>query len=229
MGMFDFLRSEKAETIWRVNGQELTPNLEQQAYLHLGVEKYNLGNFVEAASAFSEAINLTPTIAALYTMRGTAYEDYNNIRAAESDFAQALEIDPTDYLAAYRLGMIYHDRQDRTNAIKYLQQAYENQILDLPNVPHMGWSKNCLFFVGKQIISHNLALQFIEIGSPHEAIIYFEHSARVAPDYANAHFGLGAANLNLGRDNEAIRHFTKAAKLGHTNAMQLLSDNGIKY
>lgn len=223
MGLFDFLKNEKPVTV-QVGDQVLTASKESLAYSQLGIDKYQAGDFRGAAVAFSESIKAMPTNAALYVWRGTAYEDSDNITAAEKDFVAALKLDPTDFLAAYRLGMIYSDRQDRANAAKWLKHAYDNALLDVADMKHVGWSKNCLFFVGKQIIAHNLGIQYIETGSPEVAIPYFEHAVRIEPEYANAHFGIGVAHYNLGKKDKALTFFSKAAKLGHAKASTILNN-----
>lgn len=222
MGIFDFLKNEKPVTV-DLFGQTVTMSKKALAYSQLGIGKYNAQDYVGVVEVFGQSISLMPRSASLYVWRGTSYEDYGKYDEAKTDFQTALKLEPDDFLAAYRLGMIYSDRGDRAEAAHWLNESYENARFEVPHMLHLGWSKNCLFFVGKQIISHNLGIQYLESRMSEAAIPYFEHAARIEPGYANAYFGLGAANYNIGRKENAFKHFSEAAKLGHSKASSLIS------
>jgi len=217
------IESEKLEH-FSFFGETLVINKQALACSLQGVDKYNSGDYLGAVASFSQAINLTSDNDSLYTVRGTAYEDHHDYINAKKDFEKALMINSRNYLAAYRLGMIYSQNNDIVNASNWLFHSYQNANLEVPHMLHVGWSKNCLFFVGKHLIANNLALQCMRANLPAAAVPYLEHAIKIDSGYANGYYGLALAKNSLGANNEAVALMKKAASLGHSQASLVLAN-----
>lgn len=107
MGLFNDLFRKKgiSEKIDIFHGYEI--NEEAIYFAQQGFDKYQAKDYAGAVASFTKAINLQPANPNLITMRGTAFEDLGNDLEAENDFRRATDIRPTDYVAAYRLGMVF--------------------------------------------------------------------------------------------------------------------------
>jgi protein O-mannosyl-transferase len=62
------------------------------------------------------------------------------------------------------------------------------------------------------IILNYYAANLAELNRLDEAIERFNESLKIAPDYANAHYGLGRVLVRLGKTQQAIEHFRWALK-----------------
>ena len=69
-------------------------------YFKQGVEKYEAGNYQEAISDWSKAIEINPQDADLYYNRGVAKGDLEDYQGAIADYTKAIEINP-QYAVAY--------------------------------------------------------------------------------------------------------------------------------
>ena len=108
-------------------GKEVEINADALVFSGRAVGNYERKDYAGAVSDFTKAIKAMPSNQNFYTMRGTAYEDMgNDIKAAE-DFIKALDLLPTSYIAAYRLGMVYYRRKDFENAVKWLKTSLKNK------------------------------------------------------------------------------------------------------
>ena len=53
-------------------------------------------------------------------------------------------------------------------------------------------------------LNYNIATSLKQKGELKEAIVYYEKTIEVKPDFADAHLNLGAALMEIGKSNEAI-------------------------
>jgi tetratricopeptide (TPR) repeat protein len=221
MGLFDniFGKKDEQKKINRL-GKEYEINSEAMAQSQIGLDKYQNKDYKGAIDAFSNAINQMPKNQNFYTMRGTAYEDMGNDNEAEKDFRKTLELIPNDYVAAYRLGMVFFRKKDFENAIKWLKLSYENAV----DVDHesLGLGKNNILFVAKKLIAGNLGNFLTQVKKYDEGFIYLDAAIKLDPNYPNPYMAKGGALAQMGRIKEGISYLEKAEKLGVAQATMLI-------
>ena len=221
MGIFDFLSSKKSS---KPNLSKLGADLsgsQSGSYFQSGVDSYAAHRYQEAVIAFSSAIQGMPSNAHFYVFRGTAYEDMGNDVSAQQDFERACSLDPTSFLSAYRLGMVYSRKKDIQNAIKWLYTAY-NSAPDVTEMHHMGFGTNTIFFVGKHIIASNLGNMLFQGKQPNEALSILDRAIALEPKYPNPYMTKGLVLARLGNIPLAKSFLEKAVKMGMTQAKSAL-------
>ena len=71
------------------------------------------------------AIRANPQVSRLYSFMGTAYLTEGDIHKAKEFYAQALVLDPHDFLANYRFGFILHQAGQPSDAEIYLRRIVQ--------------------------------------------------------------------------------------------------------
>ncbi len=97
-------------------------------------------------------------------------------------------------------------RNERTQAAAQL----EGSVIADPSVERSRESSELTFRLG-------LARNFQETGRLYTAAEHFRDAARLAPNSAEAHFGLGDVSLRQGKLSEAVRYFQAAIALNATH------------
>ncbi len=82
-----------------------------------------VGQLIESEAHLAKAIQYDPLDAVSYFLRAMLSMDKNNHTAAITDLQKALYLDPRFPEAAYYLGLIYLQHQERKQALRYLHQA----------------------------------------------------------------------------------------------------------
>lgn len=221
MGIFDYLFGKKNEpSKLNFGGKEYEFNPQVSMDSKEGLNKYQQKDYRGAVDAFTKAINGMPKNQNLYVMRGTAYEDMGNDTEAEKDFKKTLELLPNDFLASYRLGMVYSRKKDFANAVKWLFVSHQNH----PNVnlEHIGLGKNNILFIDKKVVCGNLGNFLIQLQKYEEGMKYLDEAISIDPNYSNPYLIKGLALAQLGRPKEGIPHVEKAQKLGVAQAAMVL-------
>ena len=75
------------------------------------------------------------------------------------------------------------------------------------------WIHALDFTSGNYVAHNNLGAVFFQQKRMDEAIMHFQQSLEIKPDYAEAHYNLGTVLLQQGRIDEAIAHFQKAVEI----------------
>lgn len=201
-------------------GEEYETNSEAMKQSRIGLEKYQIQDYKGSIEAFTNAINSHPQNQNFYTFRGTAYEDMGNDFGAEKDFRKALELNPTNFVAAYRLGMVCFRKKDLANSIKWLVVSHENS----PefNLDHLGLGKNNILHVDRKLIAGNLGNFLTQVKRYDEGLKYLDEAIKIDPNYPNPYMAKGSALVQIGRIGEAIRCFESAKLLGMPKAQKIL-------
>jgi len=221
MGLFDDLFNKKGipEKI-NLLGKEFEINPDAMFFSQQGLDEYQVKDYSGAVMAFTKAINAQPKNQNFYTMRGTAYEDMGNDIEAENDFRRTLELSPKEFVAAYRLGMVYFRKQDFENAIKWLKMSYENA--PDGDLKHIGIGNNNIMFVAKKLIAGNLGNFLTQVNRYEESFVYLDEAIKLDPNYPNPYMAKGVALAQMGRASEGIVYLEKAEKLGLAQATMLI-------
>lgn len=217
MGLFDDLFKKKGIPE-KINflGKDYEINPDAMVYSQQGLEKHQAKDYPGAVIAFTKAINAQPVNQNFYTMRGTAYEDSKNDLEAEKDFRKALELEPTNFLASYRLGMVYFRKKDFETAIKWLKNSYNNH----PALDHGGVNlgNNNINFVAKKLVAANLGNFLTQVKKFDEGFKYLDEAIKLDPNYHNPYYVKGMALAQVGKPAEGIPYVKKAMQLGNPNA-----------
>lgn len=217
MGLFDNLFKKKGiPEKMNFLGKEVEINPDAMVFSQRGLDDYQRQNYAGAVADFTRAINAQPSNQNFYTMRGTVYEDMGNDNDASKDFAKTLELHPTDFVASYRLGMVYFRKKDFENAVKWLKVSFNNSIDT--DLSHVGIGTNNILFIHKKIIAGNLGNFLTQLKKFDEGFKYLDEAIRLDPQYANPYMAKGMAYAQMGKPKEGIPFLQKAMQLGNPQA-----------
>lgn len=221
MGLFDDLFKKKGiPEKMNFLGKEYEINPDAMVFSQQGLDKYQQKDYAGSVTAFTKAISAQPSNQNFYTMRGTAYEDMGNDIEAEKDFRKTLALHPTDFVSAYRLGMVYFRKKDFENAIKWLKVSYDNA--PDGDLEHIGIGKNNIMFVAKKLIAGNLGNFLTQVKRYEESFMYLDEAIKLDPNYPNPYMAKGLALAQVGRVKEGISYLEKAEKLGIGQATMII-------
>lgn len=184
----------------------------------LAMQAYDAKRYREAIDYYNQVVEKAPNEAMYYTRRGTVYEDMGDDNRAKADFEKALQLNPNDYIAQFRMGMLYQRRNDLNSAVSWLRKSYRNQ----PTYDSvMGNVFNNLIFVHKRVIAYNLGNFLIQLNQP-EGLKYIDEVIEHCPDYSYPYFIKGIVMVSQGQFDEGIRLLRKAESLGNPQASQAI-------
>jgi len=90
-----------------------------------GEAHYLDGEYDQAFSELTKAIEIDPRLARAYVTRGMAYNDKNEYDLAIADFTKVIEIKPTDARAYVNRGMAYKNKGEYDLAVADYSKAIE--------------------------------------------------------------------------------------------------------
>lgn len=181
-----------------------------------GIEKYDREDYVGAIQDFSNAIRLFPDNPILYLMRGTAHLDGGNTFHAEKDLFSALNLDKSNYLILYRLGMLLHKRRDTTSGLRFLIDSYDTHQSE--GFEKWGLGEKKMLFVSKRTIALNIGGFLIDVQRFEEGLAYLERAIEHDPNDPNSYHIKGMSLAKIGRVREGIAYVKKAVQLGSPTA-----------
>ena len=73
-----------------------------------GVESFKKGQYDQAITSFTKAIQASPKNAVYYNSRGLAYYDNKNLDKAIADYNKAIQLDPKFAVAYNNRGLAYY-------------------------------------------------------------------------------------------------------------------------
>ena len=141
---------------------------------------------------------MNPQLAFLIS-KSLDYLRESNLDAAEPLLLQALSIDANNPDVLRFLGIIFAQRKDYTQALKYLEVAIKVN-------PQNG------------IAHSNLGNVLFELGQFEKALNAYDHAIKLAPSYAEAWSNKGNALYELQRYEEALGHHDRAIALNPSYA-----------
>jgi len=96
-----------------------------KAYFNRGLAYDDKGQYDQAISDYSKAIELNPRLADAYNNRGNAYKNKGQNGQAISDYSKAIELNPRLADAYYNRGNSYDDKGQYDQAISDYSNAIE--------------------------------------------------------------------------------------------------------
>lgn len=221
MGLFDFLKKDKKESI-TINGRKIEINedtFKLAAEHDKAVELYGQKKYREAIDVLDKLIAKRPDFRQYYCSRGTVYEDMYNDVMAEKDFKKAVQLDPKDSLSQFRLAMLYHRKNDLHAAIEHLQISYDHHPF-YDDLLGKGVYNNILF-IHKRVVACNLGNFLTQVGRYEEGYQILDEVIENCPDYAFPYFAKAHALARQEKYQEALKYAIKAEEYGHPSARQL--------
>jgi tetratricopeptide (TPR) repeat protein len=178
-------------------------------YNNRGNAYYNLGQYSQAISDYTRAIELNPEYAKAYCHRGVVYRKLGNLDQAISEYIKAIELNPK-YAAAYN---------NRGNAYSDLGQ-YPKAICNFTRAIELN-PKYAAAYYSRGVAYGNL-------GQYNQAISDYTRAIELDAKYAMAYNNRGNAYGRLGQYLQAISDFTRAIKLNPEFALAY-NNRGVAY
>lgn len=161
------------------------------AWLALGVLSGQLGDYIQARSAFQQAIALKPDSVQAQMYLGKTLEALDQPDAAEAQYRKTAEIDGMSTDALMNLGMLQGRRSRFREAAETLHAVLVRQ-------PGNAMAHFCLAAAREGLGEHEAALA------------HYRSAVQLQPTLANAHNSMGVLLQKLGRIDEAITSYRKA-------------------
>jgi type IV pilus assembly protein PilF len=160
--------------------------LRERAAIHteLGVSYYEAGKMGVALEELNEAIRLDKSYASAWGARALVYLDLKEYAKAESDFKQALRVDPNNSDTKNNYGLFLCERKRGKEGIRYFLDAIQNPLYQTPDVAYK-----------------NAGLCASKMGDMKAAADYFERALRINPNQPQALYNLASAAFS--RDDYA--------------------------
>lgn len=217
-----FLNSMKEKFVWSDSDFEWAAKT--QPIFKMAIAQYESQQYIEAIESFSQIIESDPNRANNYLYRGTVYEDMGLDIKAKKDFEKTISISSTNYLAWFRLGMLYSREKNFKMAVECLDKSffYDSPIY-LENPAGKGMDNNILF-VHKKKIANNLGNFLYRLGRYEEACRVLDDVIENCPDYAYPYYTKAIVLIELGKYSESLPLLQTANNLGHPQAGKLIGD-----
>ncbi len=197
------------------------------AWLHTASQYHQTGRLAEAEALYRDVLAQAPDHPqALHRLGLLAYQ-LGHYEAAQALVSRAIEVDGTDAIQHYDLGLIYQARGRLVEAAACYQQAIHIK----PGCPAYSNLGTVYFDQGKyneavacyqQALAinprlpeplNNLGNTYIKLRHYAAAIPYLQQAVKVKPAYAEAHNHLGIAYFELGELEKAATCHQKALSL----------------
>jgi tetratricopeptide (TPR) repeat protein len=167
-----------------------------------GVEANKAGKHDDAITKFTEALKVRPDCYACQYNIGGSLMGKQDFAAAEAAFQAAAKLDPSSAEPYNAMANLYNSQKKFDQAAAMTAEA-----LKRGGGSAGGGSPETLF---------NQGVTLWNAGKPAEAKAQFEAAVKAKPDYADAHYWIGMANLNEGKMPEATAAFEAYLKVAPT-------------
>lgn len=153
-------------------------------HTELGVSYYEAGRMDVALEELNEAIRIDKNYASAWGARALVYLDLKEYTKAESDFKQALRVDPNNSDTKNNYGLFLCERKRGKEGIRYFLEAIQNPLYQTPDVAYK-----------------NAGLCASKMGDMKAAEDYFQRALRINPNQPQALYNMASAAFS--RDDYA--------------------------
>jgi type IV pilus assembly protein PilF len=159
----------------------------ERAKIHteLGVGYYEAGKLAIALQELNESISADKTYAPAWNARALVHMDLREDAQAESDFKQALKLDPASSATKNNYGLFLCQRNRGKEGVRYLLDAVKNPLYTTPDVAYK-----------------NAGLCSLNMGDKKGAEEFFQRALKLNPNQPQALYNM--AELEYGRDRVAV-------------------------
>jgi len=212
---------------------------EAEVHFHRGEEAFSGGQYDQAISHYSKALEIYPRYFGAYNNRGLTYFKKKQYDQALSDYNKALEIDPNLAEAYGNRGLLYLNTKQNDQAISDLNKALEIKPKDAEAYVNRGLAHFNNGEYERAISDYNRALEIdpknargytsrgsylIYKGQPDQAIADFNKALEINPSDGLAYSFRGLAHYSKKEYSKALDDVTKAQELGHTVSPKFLDE-----
>ncbi len=173
----------------------------------LGQALLETGEYEEAAQAFGKTMAVVPEVAHGYVGAGDVKMRMGDYQGASDLLKRATEIDPSDGVAHYLLGMAYRNLGDMDSARRELAQGVGGRKTFLID----RWTDEASQYVVGVARQLGLAADHIEAGRPAKAVAILQEALTQRPNDINVMNNLSIAYMRLGRLEDAREILLRAA------------------
>ncbi|MBZ0300803.1 MAG: tetratricopeptide repeat protein [Anaerolineae bacterium] len=165
-----------------------------------GRDCIDMGNYEQAITDLTRAIEQDVNYARAYNNRGVAYRRTGNPQAALTDLNQALVLDPNYAKAYYNRGLTQYDLGNLDRTLDDLQRALDLRH-DSPQEVYQlqGWT-------------------YFALHDYEQAIAAFNRALGVDPNFDRAYWGLGDTYREMGEFDQAVAYYHQHIDLAGANA-----------
>lgn len=163
-----------------------------------GESSHKTGNYIDAIAAYGKSIELNPKTANVYYNRGVAHHALGNYRQAIKDYNMLIKLNPQFALAYYHRADAYYNIGNHNQAAKDYEKAIELN----PNIER-------------------------PVDDVTKSIRSLDKAVRANPKNASAYFNRGIIYYDIGSDDLAIKDLRIAARLGHKEARDFLTNQKV--
>ena len=178
----------------RAPALRLEPNAAEEERLASASEAAASSDYDTALRIFRDLLAENPTLVDAHTGMGGVLEEQGELELAESAYARATRLDPTNFMAASGHGRVLEALGQFKLAVRSVQRALVARPAD---------------------VDSNLAMArlLLATGQAEGSIAFAERATRLAPDNGYAHLALARAYSRVGRGRDAIRGYETAVEL----------------
>ena len=173
---------KKSDSTGKDESASTRPLERAKVHTELGVGYYESAKLGVALEELNIAIAADKTYAPAWNARALVYMDLKDDAHAESDFKQALKIDPNNADTMNNYGMFLCQRKRTQEGIRYFLDAIKNPLYTTPDNAY-----------------ENAGLCSRNAGDLKSAEEYFQKALKLNPSQAQALYHM--ADLNYSRDN----------------------------
>jgi tetratricopeptide (TPR) repeat protein len=174
--------------------------LTAEEHINRAKELINSGDYAQTIAYVNKALREYPRNAALHTALGLAHEALGQENMAIPSLQEAVNL-KGGYGPAYALGLIYWNRGDHHNAIRYLNNAASF------------WSPK----IAGTDVFNTLAYSYLAVDNAKEAKDSLMRAYEYNPDHPVTLYLLGVSNDALKKRSQAREFYGKYLKSGHQN------------
>jgi tetratricopeptide (TPR) repeat protein len=185
------------------------------------------GNADRALEVIRHAIEVKPDTSVGYNNEGVILTTKGQLEPAVASFKKAIELDAKNVQAHYNLGNVYvkmRKYDDATASFKKalgLNSTFTQCYLELANISGLQGRNDEMY--------NNQGLALLTQNNLGGAILAFENSVKLNPNYAIGHNNLAHTYLKANQREKAISEFKAAARLGYADAQRLLAQEKIDW
>jgi len=188
----------------------------------LAVMAHNEGKFDEALMYSKSALQVNPSFAMTYFVRGSSNFRLQNLKLALRDIEQALKLDPSLETASHLKSLITSQINASQKPVHPETFQRLTKALDLQNSGQLSQAK--LAFQSVLEIDpdnfasyYSLGVMESQHGDQEMALAHFTKATEVDPDNNLGHFALGTFLQGMGLQDAALASFDRAIELDPTH------------
>ncbi|RLD69293.1 MAG: hypothetical protein DRI95_00535 [Bacteroidetes bacterium] len=200
-------------------------------YYKAGKTFQKTGNYEDAGSEYTKAINLDPTFTKAYIGRATIYEKLGEIEGAVADYKKLTSLLPKKHDYFYHAGRLYYDLEKydeslimlngATNISKKAHQAYEYKVKALlAKEDYKAALPECTIAIDLNPVAenfYNLGIINGKLNNYALAESNFIESVTENPNYIESYIELGYVCIKLEKLNDALNAANKALNIDSKN------------